>query len=208
MAPNPALSSVEAMGVGGKAAEKPGRRPSPAELAAARGRRVPDVIAPGLRVLFCGVNPSLWSAAVGHHFARPGNRFWVALHRSGFTDRQLSPHQDRRLLEYGLGCTNLVARATARADELEPEELRRGAERLRGLVLARRPAWLAVLGLSAYRAAFARPSATAGPQPEVIGDTRVWLLPNPSGRNAHHQLPALVAAFAELRAAAERGGAG
>jgi TDG/mug DNA glycosylase family protein len=185
------------------AAEGPGWRPSSAELAEARNTTVPDVIAPGLRVLFCGVNPSLWSAAVGHHFARPGNRFWIALHRSGFTDRRLSPDEDTRLLEYGLGCTNLVARATARADELSPEELRWGAERLCRLVLHQRPAWLAVLGLGAYRAAFARPSAAPGLQAEMVGDTRVWLLPNPSGRNAHHQLPALVAAFAELRAATE-----
>jgi len=186
-------------------AREPGRRPSPAELAAARDATVPDVVVPGLRVLFCGVNPSLWSAAVGHHFARPGNRFWIALHRSGFTDRRLSPFEDGRLPDYGLGCTNLVARATARADELSPEELRRGAERLRRLVLGQRPGWLAVLGLGAYRAAFARPSAAPGPQPEVIGETRVWLLPNPSGRNAHHQLPTLVAAFVALRRAAGAG---
>jgi TDG/mug DNA glycosylase family protein len=175
------------------------RRPTRAELEAARGRPIPDVVAPGLRVLFCGINPSLYSAAVGHHFARPGNRFWPALHGAGFTGRLLSPFEDRRLLDAGLGCTNLVERATARADELEPVELREGAGRLRGLVQRHRPGWLAVLGFGAYRAAFGRPGAAAGPQPDRIGATAVWLLPNPSGLNAHHQLPDLVAAYGRLR---------
>jgi len=178
------------------------RRPTAAEVAAARGRQVPDVVATDLRVLFCGINPSLYSAAVGHHFARPGNRFWRALHGAGFTDRVLSPFEDNLLLEYGLGCTNLVERATARADELTSEELRAGSERLGRLVRNQRPRWLAVLGVSAYRTAFRRPDAVAGPQPAGSGCASVWVLPNPSGLNAHYQLPDLVAAYRRLREAA------
>ncbi|HYW26596.1 MAG TPA: G/U mismatch-specific DNA glycosylase [Terriglobales bacterium] len=178
------------------------RRPTAAEVAAARGRTVPDVVAPGLRVLFCGINPSLYSAAVGHHFARPGNRFWRTLHGAGFTDRLLSPFEDRHLLDHGLGCTNLVERATARAQEVTAEELRAGGERLGSLVRDLAPRWLAVLGVSAYRAAFHRPQAAAGPQPFGVGRTGLWLLPNPSGLNAHYQLPDLVAAYRRLREAA------
>jgi TDG/mug DNA glycosylase family protein len=181
---------------------QPRRRPSAAEIAAARGRPVPDIVAPGLRVLFCGINPSLYSAAVGHHFARPGNRFWPTLHGAEFTDRLLSPFEDHLLLHHGLGCTNLVERATARADELTPEELRAGGERLERVVVDLRPRWLAVLGVSAYRAAFRRPEAVAGPQPFDVGRSGVWLLPNPSGLNAHYQLPDLVAAYRLLRQAA------
>jgi TDG/mug DNA glycosylase family protein len=175
------------------------RRPSAADLAAARGRHIPDVIASGLRVLFCGINPSLYSAAVGHHFARPGNRFWPALHGAGFTDRLLSPYEDGLLPRYGLGCTNLVARATARADELRPEELRAGGERLRELLLRHRPSVLAVLGVGAYRTAFERPRATTGPQPHAIGGAAVWVLPNPSGLNAHYQLDQLIEEYGRLR---------
>src|SRR5437660_43590 len=137
------------------------RRPTRAEVAAARDGSVPDVLAPDLDVLFCGINPSLYSAAVGHHFARPGNRFWPTLRGAGFTDRLLSPFDDRLLLDRRLGCTNLVARATARADELTPAELRAGGERLERLLLDLRPRWLAVLGVGAYRAAFRRPEAVA-----------------------------------------------
>ena len=175
------------------------RRPTAAELVAARDGLVPDIVAPGLRVLFCGINPSLYSAAVGHHFARPGNRFWPALHGAGFTDRLLSPYEDARLLDFGLGCTNLAARPTARADELAPEELAAGAERLRELVARLRPAWLAVLGVGAYRSAFGLPRAVAGPQLERVAGAAVWLLPNPSGLNAHYQLPGLVAEYLRLR---------
>jgi double-stranded uracil-DNA glycosylase len=178
------------------------RGPTAAEIAGARGRAVPDIVAPGLRVLFCGINPSLYSAAVGHHFARPGNRFWPALHGAGFTDRLLSPYEDHLLLDYRLGCTNLVERATARADELRPEELRAGGARLERLVLDIQPRWLAVLGVSAYRAAFQRPESVAGPQPVTVGRAGVWLLPNPSGLNAHYQLPDLVAAYRLLHQAA------
>jgi double-stranded uracil-DNA glycosylase len=177
----------------------PERRPSSADLAAARDRTIPDVAAPGLRVLFCGINPGLYSAAVGYHFARPGNRFWPALHQSGFTARQLAPREQEQLLDVGLGITNLVARATARADELSAGELRAGGQLLAAKVAALRPRWLAVVGVTAFRAAFARPHAAVGAQPESIGATRVWLLPNPSGLNALWTTPRLVDAFAELR---------
>ncbi|MGE3257326.1 G/U mismatch-specific DNA glycosylase [Pseudonocardia sp.] len=168
-------------------------------------RPIEDVL-PGdgdpLLVLFCGINPGLVSAATGHHFARPGNRFWPALHRSGFTPRLLAPAEQGELRALGLGITNLVARPSARADELGAGELRTGGARLRELVAARRPDWLAVVGVTAYRTAFGRPKAAVGPQDERWGATRVWVLPNPSGLNAHWQLPALADEFARLRVAA------
>jgi double-stranded uracil-DNA glycosylase len=174
-------------------------RPTPAALAAATGRQVPDVLAPDLRVLFCGINPGLWSAAVGHHFARPGNRFWKALHLSGFTPRLLAPDEEVELLRLGLGITNLVDRATATAADLTAEELRAGAGRLAAKVATARPEVVAVLGVGAYRTSFARPKATVGPQQDLIAGARSWVLPNPSGLNAHYQLPALAEAFATLR---------
>ncbi len=170
-----------------------------AELAAARGRTIPDVIAPNLGVLFCGINPGLYSAATGQHFARPGNRFWPALHLSGFTPRLLKPAEQELLLVWGLGVTNVVARATARADELSADELRAGAHRLTTLAEEYAPRCVAVVGMSAYRTGFDRPRATVGEQSETIGTARLWVLPNPSGLNAHYQLPALASAFAELR---------
>ena len=180
-----------------------GRRwPSREELAAASGRRVPDVIAPGLLVLFCGINPSLYSAAVGHHFARPGNRFWKALHLAGFTPRLLAPEQDGELPAHGLGVTNLVDRATAGAAEIRPDELRAGAAALAAKVEAAGPAWVAFLGIGAYRVAYDHPGALVGPRPDPVAGARVWVLPNPSGLNAHYQLPGLAAAFAALRSAA------
>jgi TDG/mug DNA glycosylase family protein len=160
------------------------------------------VIAPGLRVLFAGINPGLYSAATGYHFARPGNRFWPALHKSGFTSRQLRPEEQAELLPAGLGITNVAARATARADELTAAELSEGGEILAGKVIRLRPRWLAVLGVTAYRTAFARRSAVIGPQPETIGPARLWVLPNPSGLNAWFQLDELAAEFARLRQAA------
>ena len=169
----------------------------------ARGA-VPDVIAPGLRVLFCGINPGLVSAATGHHFARPGNRFWPALHASGFTERRLRPSEERLLLHAGLGITNLVARATASAVELAPEELVAGRRTLAQKTRRFAPACVAVLGLGAFRAAFRRPRAEPGLQPEVIGPAALWLLPNPSGLNAHHQLPDLARAFDALRRFVDR----
>jgi TDG/mug DNA glycosylase family protein len=171
-------------------------------LEAARDRLVPDVVADGLRVLFCGINPGLMTAATGHHFARPGNRFWPALHRSGFTPRQLLPSQQRELLSYGLGITNVVARATARADELSAEEYREGGRLLTLKVTRLRPRWLAVVGVTAYRAAFDDRGARVGPQARTIDDTRVWVLPNPSGLNAHWTPATLAQEFARLREAA------
>jgi TDG/mug DNA glycosylase family protein len=149
---------------------------------------VPDVIAPALRVLFCGINPSLYSAAVGHHFARPGNRFWPALHAAGLTERRLKPDEERLLLSQGLGITNLVDRATARAEELTAAELTVGARRLAAKIRRQRPAVLAVLGITAYRTAFARPGAAVGRQAETIAGAVVWILPNPSGLNATFSL--------------------
>jgi TDG/mug DNA glycosylase family protein len=179
---------------------------SAVQLQAARGRQLADVLPgpgdPPLRVLFCGINPGLLSAATGHHFARPGNRFWPALHGAGFTPRRLLPGEQGELAGLGLGITNLVARATARADELTPAELVTGGGRLRELVQRVRPGWLAVVGITAYRVAFTAPKAVVGPQPEPLGATRVWVLPNPSGLNAHYQLPELIAEFTRLHAAA------
>jgi TDG/mug DNA glycosylase family protein len=177
-------------------------RPGPAELAAARNTTIPDVIAPGLRVLFAGINPSLYSAATGCHFARPGNRFWPALHASGFTPRRLRPGEQQLLPGWGLGITNVAARATARADELSEAELQAGGEILAALAARTSAGWLAVLGITAYRAAFGRPKAAAGPQPGTLGGAKVWVLPNPSGLNAHATPAGLAAAFAELRQAA------
>ncbi|HEY3244431.1 MAG TPA: G/U mismatch-specific DNA glycosylase [Phycisphaerae bacterium] len=174
-------------------------RPTREELAAAYGKRVRDVIAPKLKVLFCGINPGLYSGAVGHHFARPGNRFWPALYRAGFTDRLLSPFEERELLKFGCGITNIVNRSTASAAELSGAQLRRGARRLADTVRRFRPTVVAVLGVGAYRAAFAREPAQLGPQPETIAGARLWVLPNPSGRAAHYQLPELIALFRRLR---------
>ena len=176
-------------------------RPTAAELAAAVHATLDDVIAAGLDVLFCGINPGLWSAATGHHFARQGNRFWPALHLSGFTPRQLRPDEQWELLDYGLGITNLVARATARAEELTGEELRAGGKHLLSLVEETKPRALAVVGLGAYRTAFGDKTVTVGPRPDRLGDTLVWVLPNPSGLNAHWQLPDLAAEFSRLRTA-------
>ena len=177
-------------------------RLSAAELAAARDRTIPDVLPspadPPLSVLFCGINPGLVSAATGHHFARPGNRFWPVLHAAGFTPRLLRPAEQAELAALGLGITNMAPRATARADELSTAELVAGGARLRELVARVRPAWLAVVGITAYRTAFAEPTAAVGPQ-EAWGTAGVWVLPNPSGLNAHYQQPALTAAYAELR---------
>ncbi len=161
------------------------------------------MIGPDLRVLFCGINPGLWSAATGRHFARPGNRFWPALHRSGFTPRQLSPDEQDQLPAYRLGITNVAARATARAAELTDAELVAGAEVLVGKVRRLRPDWLAVVGVTAYRVAFAERAAAIGPQQRRIGSTRVWVLPNPSGLNAHYTPDALAVEFARLRQAVD-----
>ena len=180
-----------------------GYRPTRADLLAAAGKTIRDVIAPDLRVLFCGINPGLYSGATGHHFARPGNRFWPALYAGGFTDRLLSPYQEQELLPRGYGITNVVNRATATAAELSAEELMAGGQRL--LATARRyhPRCIAVLGVTAYRAAFGRPKAGFGRQDERIGEAIVWVLPNPSGLNAHYQAKDLARVFGELRQAIE-----
>ncbi len=180
----------------------PARRPTRAELLAAVTRTVHDVIGPDLRVLFCGINPGLYTAWSGHHFAGPGNRFWPTLHAAGFTDRRLHPSEERLLLPLGYGITNVVARATATAAELAPEEYVEGGRLLADKVARHRPRILAVLGVGAYRTAFARPKAALGEQPERMGDTRVWVLPNPSGLNANYQKADLARLFAELRDAA------
>jgi TDG/mug DNA glycosylase family protein len=178
-------------------------KPTKQQLIEAAGKTLPDVISPGLNVLFCGINPGLYTAAVGHHFARPGNRFWPALYKSGFTDRLLSPFEEHELLTLRLGVTNVVAQATATAAELTKEDIIRGGRELAAKVRRYRPRVLAILGVGAYRHAFAQPKATIGEQTERIGDTRVWVLPNPSGLNANYQLPELVRLFSELRVAAE-----
>lgn len=174
-------------------------KPTREELTAAAGRTVADVIAPDLDVLFCGINPGLYSAAVGHHFARPGNRFWKVIHAAGFTPRLLSSFEERELLVCGCGITNLVERATAQAAEISKEELEAGAERLLAKAQQYRPKIVAVLGLDAYRRAFRRPHAECGRQAECLGDSLLWALPNPSGLNAHYQPHALVELFSELR---------
>jgi double-stranded uracil-DNA glycosylase len=172
--------------------------PSAPKPEPAPGKPLPDVVAPGLDVPFCGINPSLLSAARGHHFARPGNRFWPALHLAGLTPRRLAPEEDRELLRYGLGVTNLVDRPTRAAAELEPAELRAGAAALEELVARHRPAAVAVLGISAWRLAFGAADGI-GPQRRRIGGAATWVLPNPSGLNAHYQLPRLARCYAELR---------
>ena len=175
---------------------------SRAELEAGRDLLLPDVLTEGLSVVFCGLNPGLTSAVRGHHFAGPGNRFWPALGRSGFTPGPYTPDRDRELPELGLGLTNLVARTTRGSDELAPEEFVEGALELRGKVLDLAPEWLAFLGLTGYRTAFGDRHAKVGPQETTIGRTRLWLLPNPSGRNAHYTPPRLAEEFARLRKAA------
>ncbi|MFL5459654.1 MAG: G/U mismatch-specific DNA glycosylase, partial [Gemmatimonadales bacterium] len=174
-----------------------------AQVAAAVGRTVPDLIRPHLEVLFCGINPGLYSGATRHHFARPGNRFWPALFAAGFTRRLVSPWDEHLLLDQGVGITNLVARATATAAELSVEELRAGRRRLDRKVARYRPRWVAVVGIGAYRTAFDRPKAAAGRQQERISQSGLWVLPNPSGLNANHQLPDLTRAFQALRRAIE-----
>src|SRR4051794_3611764 len=163
------------------------------------GKPLPDVVAPDLDVLFCGINPSLLSAARGHHFARPGNRFWPALHLAGLTPRRLAPEEDGELPRYGLGVTNLVARPTRAAAELGPEELREGAAELAALVARWRPRVVAVLGITAWRLAFDRPRAVLGRQPETVGGATAGVAPTPSGLNAPPQLPDLARRYAELR---------
>lgn len=183
------------------------RRPTADELRRAYGARVPDLIGPDLQVLFCGINPSLYSAAVGHHFARPGNRFWKALHGAGFTPRLFSAEEDAQLLDLGLGLTNVAERATATAAELSDADYVSGVRSLTRKVRRHRPAYIAFLGVTAYRLVSGSPHARIGPQPELFAGARAWALPNPSGLNAHYQLEALSELYAELAAAAGYGAA-
>jgi len=175
--------------------------PTREDLDAARHRFVPDVLAPGLDLVFVGINPGLYSAAVGHHFARPGNRFWKALHASGFTDHEWLPFDDQDLPTVGLGITNLVDRTTASAAELTAGELRTGRGALEAKIARFRPGIVAILGITAYRTGFDHTKAELGPQDDALAESAVWVLPNPSGLNAHHQLDDLTRRFAELRAA-------
>jgi TDG/mug DNA glycosylase family protein len=176
-------------------------RPTREQIAAAEGRTVPDVIRPGLDVLFVGINPGLYSGAVGHHFARPGNRLWKTLHGAGFTPRVLTAFEEHELLDHRVGITNLVPRATRGAEDLDIRELVEARAEIEAKVCRERPRVVAFLGLGAYRTAFGRPKASVGPQDHRICDALVWVLPNPSGLNAHYQLGDLISAFAELRAA-------
>lgn len=174
-------------------------RPTPQEIQNAKGKTISDVITHDLRVLFCGINPGLYTAAIGHHFGRPGNRFWPALFGAGITPRLLSPYEERELLTYGYGITNLVARATATAAEISRAELVKGAKILEGKVQQNTPHVLAFLGVTAYRTAYGRKQISIGPQPERINNTLLWVLPNPSGLNAHYQMADLIALFKELK---------
>lgn len=174
-------------------------KPTKEQLLAAESKTVRDVIAPDLNILFCGINPGLYTAAVGHHFARPGNRFWAALHAAGFTERLLSPFDERELLKSGYGITNVVPRTTASADLLTKDEIVRGGERLRKKLVRYRPRILAVLGVGAYRVGFNQPKASVGRQPDMIGNTTLWVLPNPSGLNANYQMKELTRLFSELK---------
>jgi TDG/mug DNA glycosylase family protein len=180
-------------------------KPTKAQLLAAYGKRVPDVIAPRLRVLFVGINPGLYSGAVGHHFARPGNRFWPVLHKAAFTERQLSPFEEKELLKQGYGITNIVKHSTAAASELSRAELEMGGRNLKAKVRRYRPRVVVVLGLEAFRISFGQPKAVFGPQEEHIGSSQLWVLPNPSGLNASYQIPALSRLFRKVRKAAEFG---
>lgn len=179
-------------------------KPTPQELQAAEGKTIDDLIAPGLKVLFVGINPGLFSGATGHHFARPGNRFWPALHLAGITPRRLDPSEEQELLALGYGITGMVRRATATAQELTRDEYRAGARRLEETVRTYRPKLICFLGIGAYRAGFDRPKAQFGPQEETIEGTPVWVLPNPSGLNAHFTLDDFGRLLAEVRKAAEQ----
>ena len=178
-------------------------KPSKEDLRDAVNRTTEDLIDYNLKVLFCGINPGIWSGATGFHFAKPGNRFWKALYHGGFSDRLLHPSEEHELLENGFGITCFCKRTTARADELTNEEIIAGGKALVRKIHKFKPQYLAVLGLGAYRTAFQKPKAKIGLQQEKIGETLVWLLPNPSGLNAHYQIADLAKLFSQLKQAAE-----
>ena len=180
------------------------RRPTKAEVLAAANKTVPDLLAPNLKVLFCGINPGLYTAAIGHHFGRPGNRFWPAMFDAGFTPRLFSPYESAELLKLGYGITNLVDRATTAAAELSDEELRAGGGLLTVKVERYKPRYVAVLGMTSYRTAFARSEATLGLQRETLAGAKLWVLPNPSGLNAHYTRPKLAEVFLHLYEASRR----
>jgi len=179
-------------------------KPTKEDLRDARRRTTEDLIDDDLKVLFCGINPGIWSGATGFHFAKPGNRFWKALHLGGFTNRVLHPSEEHELLENGYGITSFCKRTTARADELTTEEFVEGGKLLVKKIECYKPRFLAVLGIGAYRTAFNQPKAKLGLQEEKIGGAKVWLLPNPSGLNAHYQLNDLAKLYGELRQAVEK----
>jgi len=179
-------------------------KPTKEDLRDARRRTTEDLIDDNLKVLFCGINPGIWSGATGFHFAKPGNRFWKALHLGGFTNRVLHPSEEHELLENGYGITSFCKRTTARADELTAEEFVEGGKLLVKKIKRYNPQFLGVLGIGAYRTAFNQSKAKLGLQPETIGTTRIWLLPNPSGLNAHYQLNDLAKLYGELRQAFEK----
>ena len=174
-------------------------KPSKAQILAARNKRISDVAAKNLIVLFAGINPGLYTAAIGHHFGRPGNRFWPALHGAGFTPRLFSPFEESLLLDLKLGITNVVERATARADERTDDELRAGGRRLAAKVRRWRPTVVAFVGMHPYRVVSGIKDARVGLQDPLFGGSHAWVLPNPSGLNAHYRPADLAQLFGELR---------
>lgn len=178
-------------------------KPTKEEIRNALNKTVPDVIGPNLRVLFCGINPGLYTAAIGHHFGRPGNRFWKALFEAGFTDHLFDPREEQKLLGLGFGITNLVARATLSAADVATSEFVAGGEKLREKVAVYKPQWVAFVGIQAYRIAFGKPKTILGKQQETIGSAKIWVLPSPSGLNAHYKPKELTKLFEELRLAVE-----
>jgi TDG/mug DNA glycosylase family protein len=179
-------------------------KPTRAQLDAAKDKTIHDLIVPDLKLVFVGIKPGLYTAAIGHHFGRPGNRFWPALYAGGFTPRLYSPFESSELLKLGYGITNMVSRATARADELSAEELKAGARTLTRKLHRYRPRFAAIVGVTSYRIAFDRPGTTVGPQGHAIGSTKIWVLPNPSGLNAHFQPRDLAKLFGALKVAVDR----
>ena len=173
-------------------------KPTKVEISQAYGKHLPDVIGPGLKVLFCGINPGLYSAAIGHHFGRPGNRFWKVIHQAGFTPRLFTPYEDGLLLDLGFGLTNLVERATANSKELTKEELHKGVQVLERKVGKYHIQTVAFLGIQAYRVAFNKPGVSIGIQPKKLAEASVWVLPNPSGLNAHYQVADMVREYRKM----------